>query len=179
MKKPVLIAVAALAGMLGACSQAGPQTPDVAGNIRKSLEQAGLKDVTVTQDRDKGVVTLGGHVAVDGDKARAESLAKAMAANQVVADEIAILPANDAGASKTMYADLDKGIDSNLDAALIAGGFRTGIRHSVKNGVVTLKGSIETEDQRSQVEHIAQGVPNVQQVVNEIQTTHQRATSSR
>ncbi len=29
-----------------------------------------LKDVSVTQDRDKSVVTLGGHVVVDGEKAR-------------------------------------------------------------------------------------------------------------
>jgi osmotically-inducible protein OsmY len=31
--------------------------------------------VSVSQDRDKGVVTLGGHVAADGDKSQAESIA--------------------------------------------------------------------------------------------------------
>ena len=29
---------------------------------RTSLDQAGFKDVSVSQDRDKGVVTLSGHV---------------------------------------------------------------------------------------------------------------------
>jgi osmotically-inducible protein OsmY len=50
--------------------------PDVSDRIRKSLDQAGLKDVTVSQDRDKGVVTLAGNVAADGDKAQAESIDK-------------------------------------------------------------------------------------------------------
>jgi osmotically-inducible protein OsmY len=62
----------------------------VSDSIRKSLDQAGLKDVSVSQDRDKGVVALGGHVAADADKSRAESIAKAIAAGQVVADQIAV-----------------------------------------------------------------------------------------
>ena len=52
------------AGILAGCS--GPAaSPDVAGSIQKSLDQAGLKNVSVSQDRDKGVVTLGGQVASD------------------------------------------------------------------------------------------------------------------
>jgi osmotically-inducible protein OsmY len=76
-----------------------------------------------------------------------------------------------------MNTDLDEGIDKNLDAALISNGYRTGIHHSVKSEVVTLTGTVDTESQRQQLETIAQGVPNAQQVVNEIQTRHQKATS--
>ncbi|MBK5295295.1 MAG: hypothetical protein JJE04_26910 [Acidobacteriia bacterium] len=36
-------------------------------SIRSSLDQAGFKDVSVKQDRDKGVVTLGGHVPAGQD----------------------------------------------------------------------------------------------------------------
>jgi osmotically-inducible protein OsmY len=43
---------------------------------------------------------------------------------------------------------------------------------------VTLTGTVDTEAQRSQVEAIAKGVPNTLQVVNEIQTRHEKATSS-
>ena len=50
------------AGILAGCSQTA-KSPDVSGNIRTALDQAGLKKVSITQDRDKGVVTLGGHVA--------------------------------------------------------------------------------------------------------------------
>lgn len=147
-------------------------------NIHKSLAQAGLKDVSVSEDRNKGVITLGGHVAADADKARAAQIAQPLAANEVIANEIAVLPASDAGPTKAVYTDLDKGIESNLDAALISGGFKSGIHHSVKTGVVTLTGKVDTESQRTQVETIAKAVPNTVQVVNEIQTTHEKATSN-
>jgi osmotically-inducible protein OsmY len=174
----ITITTALLAiGLLAGCSSA-PKSPDVAGNIRQSIDQAGLKDVSVTQDREKGVVTLGGHVPTDADKASAEQIARSLAAGQVVANQVAVLPANDPGAVKTVYSDLDKGIESNLDAALISAGYKKGIGHSVKNGVVTLTGTVDTASLRTQVETIAKGVLNTQQVVNEIETRHQRATSS-
>jgi osmotically-inducible protein OsmY len=74
----------------------------VAGNIRTSLEQAGLKDISVTQDRDKGVVTLDGYVSNYAVKARAGQIAQSMATDQVIANQLAVLPPNDAGATKTM-----------------------------------------------------------------------------
>jgi osmotically-inducible protein OsmY len=134
--------------------------------------------VSVTQDREKGVVTLGGSVATEADKANADQIARSFAADQVVANQLAVLPATDTAPAKTVYADLDKGIDSNLDAALISGGYPKGIGHSTKNGVVTLTGTVDSASQRTQLEAIAHGVPNTQQVVNEIQTRHQKATSS-
>ena len=48
-----------IAGAFAGCSTAPTKSADVVDPIRKSLEQAGLKDVSVAQDRDKGVVTLG------------------------------------------------------------------------------------------------------------------------
>lgn len=163
--------------LIAGCSTA-PKSPPVADNVRKSLNQAGLRDVSVSQDRNKGVVTLGGHVATDTDKTNAANIAKSLAGSDVVANEIAILPAKDTGATKTIYSDLDKGIGSNLDAALVAAGYPHGIRHTVKEGVVTLTGTVDDDDQRSQIENAVRKIPNVQQVVNEIQTRHQRATSS-
>jgi osmotically-inducible protein OsmY len=163
--------------LLAGCSTT-PQAPAVADNVRKSLEVAGLKNVSVTQDRDKGVITLGGHVATDAEKASADQIAQSLAAGQVVANQLAVLPANDAGAAKTVNADLDKGIENNLDAALISAGYQKGIHHSVKNGVVTLTGTVDTASQRAQLETLAKGVPNTLQVVDEIQTLHQKATSS-
>ena len=83
---PVCLASLALlvVGILVGCSQAPTQSPDVSDAIRKSLDQAGLKDVSVAQDREKGVVTLAGHVAAEGDKSQAESIAKSIAGGQVV-----------------------------------------------------------------------------------------------
>jgi hyperosmotically inducible periplasmic protein len=164
-------------GLLAGCSTT-QKAPTVSGNIRTSLEQAGIKNVSVTQDRDKGVVTLGGHVATDAEKANANQIAQSMAVGQVVANQVEVLPPGDSGSAKTVDTDLDKGVDNNLDAALISGGFKSGIGHSVKNGVVTLTGTVDTADQRNQIDAIAQHVPNTLQVVNEIETRHQKATSS-
>jgi len=51
-----------------------------------------------------------------------------------------------------MNTDLDEGIDKNLDAALISNGYKTGISHTVKNEVVTLTGTVDTERQRAQLD---------------------------
>jgi osmotically-inducible protein OsmY len=168
------VAVLAIAGMIG-CSST--KAPEVASNIRNSLNQAGLNDVTVSQDRDKGVVTLGGKVRQEPDKVRAEEIARSMAAGQVVADEIAVLPPGNEGLAKDVNSDLDKGIDNNLDAAFKQAGMKN-VNHSVKNGVVTLKGNLETPARRTEAQRVASTVPNVQQVVNEIEVKNQRATSS-
>ena len=83
-----LFAVATLSGCFGTSAK----SPEVSDSIRKSLDQAGFKDVSVSQDRDKGVVTLGGKVTSENDKFQAESLAKSLAGTQVVADQIAVIP---------------------------------------------------------------------------------------
>jgi len=168
-----LISIGALVG----CS-ALSKSPDVTESLRKSLNQAGLKDVTASQDRDKGVVTLGGHVALDSDKAQAESLARALAGNEVVANQIAVIPVGAEKDAKAMNADLDKGIEGNLDAALIQAKLVSNVKYSVKNRVVTLTGDVDSETKRAQSQQIASSVPNVDQVVNELQVKGQKATSS-
>jgi hypothetical protein len=46
-----------VAGIFVGCSQTSTKSPDVSVNIRQSLDQAGLKGVSVSLDREKGVVT--------------------------------------------------------------------------------------------------------------------------
>jgi hyperosmotically inducible protein len=173
----VVIAVVA-AGALVGCSTTAPKSPDVSAAVRTSLDQAGLKDVSVSQDREKGVVTLGGHVATDNDKAQAESIAKSMAGTQVVANQIAVIQPGAENAAKQINSDLDKGIESNLNAALISAKLHKHVKYAVKNHVVTLTGVVNSEANRARAEAIASGVPNVQQVVNELQVKDQKATSS-
>ncbi|MGB7591298.1 MAG: BON domain-containing protein [Terriglobia bacterium] len=170
----MLLAVGSLVG----CSRTSTKSPDVSDSIRTALDQAGLKNVSVTQDRDKGVVTLGGNVASEDAKAQAESIAKSIATGQVVADEIAVIPPGVESDTKTMNSDLDKAIDKNLDAALIQNKLRKGVEYKVKSGVVTLTGEVNSQSKRARVEQVASSVPNVQQVVNELQVKDQKATST-
>ena len=171
----VTVAAAALIG----CSAQSTKSPDVADAIHTSLTQAGLKDVSVSQDRDKGVVTLGGHVLSEADRAQAESIAKPIAAGQVVSDQIAVVPPGAESDAKAINSDLDKGIEKNLDAALIQNKLKEGVKYEVKNGVVTLTGDVNSQSRRGQVQAAASMVPNVRQVVNELQVKHQKATASR
>ena len=170
----MLLAVGSLAG----CSRTSTKSSDVSDSIRTALDQAGLKAVSVMQDRDKGVVTLGGNVASEDAKAQAESIAKSIATGQVVADEIAVIPPGVESETKTMNSDLDAGIDKNLDAALIQNKLHKGVKYEVKSGVVTLTGEVNSESKRARVEQVASTVPNVRQVVNELQVRNQKATST-
>ena len=170
------LAAAAIVALAG-CS-ATTKSSDVSAGVRDAVHKAGYKDVSVSDDRDKGVVTLTGHVNSDADKTQAEALAKSIAGNQVVADQIEVLPPGAGADVKKMDSDLDKGIANNLDAALIAQRMNQGVRYSVKNHVVTLIGNVDSESSRAEAQQIALSVPNVQQVVNELQIRGQKATSS-
>src|SRR5882757_5022928 len=166
-----------MAGAMLGCSDTN-KSPDVSDNIRRSLDQAGYKDVSVSQDRDKGVVTLSGTVATDSDKAQVESIAKSGAGSQVVADQIAVRPPGNETDAKTVDSDMDKAIEKNLDAVLVKNKLDKHVSYDVKNGVVTLKGDAMSTARRAQVEKVASGVPNVKQVVNEIEVKNQKASAT-
>jgi hyperosmotically inducible protein len=166
-----------LAGALAGCSDTN-KSPEVTDNIRKSLDQAGYKDVSVSQDREKGVVTLTGTVPTEGDKAQAESIAKSSAGSQVVADQISVRPPGNESDAKTVDSDTDKAIEKKLDAVLVKNKLDRGVKYDVKNGVVTLKGDVPSQARRTQVEKLAKTVPDVKQVVNELEVKNQKATAT-
>lgn len=174
---PIVFAVIALALTL-ACSDR-TKAPDVTSDVRHALDQAGLNDVKVSQDREKGVVTLSGNVPSENDKSRAESVAKSAAGNEVIANEIGVRPNGDEGTAKKVDSDLDSGIDKNLEAMLVQHNLKRDVQYDVNNGVVTLKGDVPSQSQRESVQKLAQQVPNVKQVVNELEVKHQKATSSK
>ena len=167
----------AIGVMLG-CSGGSAKSPDVSDNIRNSLDQAGFKNISVKEDRDKGVVTLGGNVTSENAKSQAESLAKSIAGAQVVADEIAVIPVGVEEDAKAVNSDLDKGIEQNLDAALIQNKMHDKVKYEVKSGVVTLSGEVNSQDKLDNAEKVATNVPNVKQVVNDLQVKDQKASSS-
>jgi osmotically-inducible protein OsmY len=52
------------------------------------------------------------------------------------------------------------------------------VKYSVKSGVVTLTGEVNSQDKRKRAEKVATGVQNVQQVVNNLQVKNQKASSA-
>jgi len=178
MKSCLLVMAMLVAGGLGGCSMMSSKSADVVDSVRASLSQNGLRNITVSQDREKGVVTLTGNVEADSDKARAETLAKALVGSQVVSNQIAVVPVGSESAAMTMNADLDKGIEHNLNAALTREKLNERVKFNVKNHVVTLSGVVDSQKMRSHAEETAAAVQNVQQVVNELQVKEQKASSS-
>lgn len=172
----LLVAIVAVCSFVG-CTATATKEADVTDSIRKSLGTAGLKDVVVSQDRDKGIVTLSGHVTGDLDKRQASSIAKSFAGGQVVSNQIAVVPVGTEKVAEKVNSALDKGIESNLEAAMLKEKM-PGVKYTVKNHLVTLSGEVTSQSERSRAEKVALDVPNVQQVVNELQVKRQKATSS-
>jgi osmotically-inducible protein OsmY len=134
--------------------------------------------VSVSQDRDKGVVTLKGKVATESDKAQVGSIAKSLSPGQVVGNEVAVLPPGEESTAKAINSDLDEAIRKNLDAALLQNKLHDQVKYDVKNSVVTLTGEVPSPALRVTAQQIAEGVPNVKQVVNKLDVKNQKATSS-
>ena len=160
------------------CAGGSTKNANIANEIRTSLDQAGLKQVTASHDISKGVVTLGGQSSSETEKLQAASIAKAIAVNQVVANEIAVIPPGGESDARTVNSDLDRGIESNLNAALIQSKLHDSVKYAVNSRVVTLTGDVDSPAKRAQAATIAAAVPNVQQVVNALQVKGQKATSS-
>jgi len=157
-----------LAGLGLACSS---RSSDVSyqDNVQKALEQADLKDVTVSEDRDKNTITLGGTLHSDDAKRNAGDVAQAAAGSRVIANEISVQPVGMQSEAEDVSSNLDGAIQKNYKAALIAKGLdKQDIHFDAKNGVLTLKGSVNSAPQRQEAQQLAQAVPNVQQVLNQI-----------
>jgi osmotically-inducible protein OsmY len=121
---------------------------------------------TVTRIR----ITLGGKVHFENAKREAGRVAQSAAGNRIVANEVSVEPVGAESEAKDIASNLDDGIENNYKAILIAKGLdKEHIRFDAKNGVLTLKGSVKTVPQRQQAQQLAQTVPNVQQVLNEIE----------
>jgi hyperosmotically inducible periplasmic protein len=139
-------------------------------NVQKSLEQADLKDVSVSEDRDKNTITLSGTLHSEEAKAKAGEVARGAAISRIIANEISVQPVGAESEAKDTASALDDGIESNYKAALISSGLeKQDVNYSVNNGVLTLTGRVGTPTQRAQAQGLAAATPNVKQVINQIE----------
>ena len=168
MKSKTFTLVVAVAALLGIACTNHRQT-SYKDSVKTALEQADLKDVTVNEEQDRNTITLGGTLHSDDAKQKATDVAKANAGERIVVNEVTVEPVGQESQAKNVASNVDDGIENNYKAALVSKGLdKQHIRFDAKNGIITLKGSVKTSAQRKEAEQIAQSVPNVQQVVNEI-----------
>ena len=166
----LLSSAAILAGAMVVAGCNKPAHPDEKSAVNDSLKNNNLSAVSVSQDRDKGVMTLKGDVDSQDLKNQAENVAKQAAPDYTIANEIGVRPpgANEAG---SVASNLDSAIEDNFKAMIKAHANLNdqSISASAKNGTLVLKGSVKTAKQKKEAEDLAKKVPNVQQVVNEIE----------
>lgn len=177
----VVLATMLLAVLTFTACNNNKEHADVKDNINNAMTANNLGVVKVAQDRDKGVITLTGDVIKDDDKARAEQIAKENAPGYVIANELAVRP-QDADASQMNKVDdkLDDGIKDNFTASIKAHKNLDdqSIKSDVKNGTIVLKGSVKTAAQKAEAGKLAKNVPNVKEVVNEIEVKSDKHSTS-
>jgi len=164
------LATIMVGGLILAGCKDQPSHPDEKSAVTTTLNNNNLSQVGVSQDRDKGVITLKGNVDSDAQKSQAETIARQAAPDYTIADEIGVRPpaAPEAGA---VASNLDTAIEHNFKASLKAHKNLDdqSVHYSAKNGTLVLTGSVKTAAQKNEAADLAKHVPNVQQVVNELE----------
>ena len=174
----IVAAVALCVLLTTACSR--NQHPDVKYAVDTAMTQNGLGVVKVSQDRDKGVVTLTGDVESADQKAQAENIAREAAPGYAISNELGIRPVGMESQAKAVDSSLDSGIEDNYKAELKAHNNLDdqSISYDAKNGTLVLKGSVKTQAQREEANKLAQNTPNVKEVVNEIEIKPDKDSTS-
>ena len=155
---------------LASCNQ-NPRHPDVKYKVDTAMTQNNLGVVTVSQDRDKGVITLTGDVENEDQKAQATNVAAQAAPGYAISNELGVRPVGQESQAKAVDSSLDSAIEDNFKASLKAPKNldQQHISYDAKNGTLVLKGSVKTPAQREEAQKLAKAVPSVKEVVNEIQ----------
>jgi hyperosmotically inducible protein len=138
--------------------------------VKNALKQADLEDVTVSDDADKNTITLGGTVHSEDAKARAAGVAKSAAGNRQIANEISVQPVGEESQARSIASNRDDAIEDNYKAELLSKHLDSlSIHYKAKNGTLVLTGSVKNAGQRQEAGELAKKVPNVRQVVNQLE----------
>jgi osmotically-inducible protein OsmY len=147
----------------GACSS-GPNPTD---NVTKALRAANFNEVTVDWDRSARIAHLKGTVDRSTDRQRAEEVANAaIGQDGRVLNEITIKGLNEKTAG-----NLDAQIKDQLkDMAKNDPILRDrDLSFEVNNGVVTVKGDVQTADEKTKVTELVRAAPGVKDMANAVE----------
>jgi len=165
-----VLVLASTMALAGACNRA----PDPKDRIVNDLKQAHMDDVNVDYDRNARVVHLKGAVDTNAEKARAEDIAQKAVGTSgaAVANELTVKGMDDRTAD-----DMDGAIRKELNAKVNNDRALEGrdINFDVNNGVVTIKGDVASQAEKSQVMQMARSTANVKEVVNSLEVNPKAA----
>jgi hyperosmotically inducible periplasmic protein len=162
--------------LVGLLALAGRQNehPDNKQAVYDALHRHDLSTIDVFQHRRKGEITLRGIVAGPDLKASAETLTQQAAPGYTIKNQIQVQSAGledlEKSAQKNANANLDSAIEDRFKASIENSKKLENqkIQYSADNGTLYLKGTVNSEKEKQEVEELARKVPQVQHVVNDI-----------
>lgn len=164
----VFVAGLAVLACIAGCRR-GPSTGD---NLRKALDQANMRQVQVKVDDDEHIVHLKGVVGSMADRSRAQEVADAVVGTSGrVLNELTVKGLNDTTAD-----DLDGDIHKTLDRMIDNDPTlkQRDINFDVVNGMIAIKGTVRSADEKNRVGDMTKAAPGVKDVANglQIETAH-------
>ena len=141
--------------------------PNPTDNITKALRAANFNEVTVTWDGGARIAHLKGTVDRSPDRQRAEDVAAAAAGSDgKVLNEITIKGLNEKTAG-----NLDGDIKSQLKQMVKNDPILRDrdLSFDVNNGVVTVKGDVQTADEKTKVTELVRAAPGVKDMANAVE----------
>jgi osmotically-inducible protein OsmY len=161
------VAVAfALALSAGACSN-NSNVPDPTDRTKQALSQANIKDVDVDWDKDARVAHLKGTVDSTTERERARTVAEtAVGTSGKVLNELTVENVNERTAD-----DMDGRIRSSLNDMIDRDQVLRDrdINFDVSNGVVTAKGDVRTNAEKTKVSELMKATPGVKDFANSLE----------
>ncbi len=156
---------ACLTGVL-AMSACNPG-PDPSGDVTKALKSANLNEVTIKWDGPAKIAHLRGTVDRPTDRLRAEEVANAaVGTTGKILNEVTVKGLNEKNAG-----NLDGEIKSQLKAMVKSDPILRDrdLSFEVTNGVVTVKGEVQTADEKTKVTELVRAAPGVKDMANAVE----------
>src|SRR5262245_50591610 len=148
----------------------GPKERDYESMTKTALSRAGIENVTADYDSKAKIVHLTGEVPTQADREKAGEVAtQAVAPYAQLANEVTV--ARSAANNAKTADDLDSGLSTRLENMVDEDKTlqKTDIDFDVTNGIVTIKGQVQTNAQKTHVEQLARSQPGVKDVINSLE----------
>lgn len=156
----VLIVLATVLSTTVIACNTGPNPKD---EVTKALDEANIEDVNVDWDSDAKLLHLKGAVDSNAERAQAESVAtRAVGTTGQVVNELTV-----EGTPEKLADDFDGAIRERLNNLANDKAFDgRDINFDVNNGVVTIKGEVTSQAEKTRIGEMAQKTEGVKEVVN-------------
>ncbi|HKB12469.1 MAG TPA: BON domain-containing protein [Vicinamibacterales bacterium] len=163
MKLVTRLAAIGVAFALTACNR-GPNPTD---EVNRALKQANLNDVTVDWDGGARVAHLRGRVDQPTDRQRAEEVANAaVGTTGKVLNEVTIKGLNEKTAG-LLDGDIRSSLKKMVDNDPVLRD--RSITFDVNNGAVTVKGDVQSADEKAKLTQLVEAAPGVKDFVNAVE----------